>query len=672
MTTQVLYNKVLSGEVSKEKFLMEVKSDSKFSSLFHVTNTFEDVVQILKNKGMINENVEKTSNFGNFDFIGTIKSIKESYDIINEEKKQKLKGGKGDKLTPDDVNYHEFQKGWRHELEHTEDIDKAKEIALDHLAEDPMYYTRLDMVELKASKKGRTDLPLEVRKDQLKDPNNQMEEVKKITNSNSGKVEVKKVEKFKKNVKNNKVKPRKIKVKTMKGGSGKMVSKPLKEAMSVNTNGQLSIDSDFDTEKAKSEIEKTGNYYFRTGKNKYSIHKSGNNVILAKNDDQIHQSDYSNPDKFFAGLEKALIVFSKSLKEVSDLKENETPSFYDIKFKNGGVMILPLRAYEVENFKKNQIIDKVEVSSHKFSSEKDYFDYLKNLRGNVSYVGGNPEINKISPKAIKSVILHATKVDVKQADKTDTKKVVTTVNTNSPKSKEDDSVDSKGVKLAKSDSGKRFGKWQVFDVSKDKGVAAFDDRGQANSFVSKANSKNLTVEPTLKLKSSGKELATVSENKELTALKNKIKEIFIKKLREYNVMVAANGPNVKKKELERLLQGYEWGESENNYQQINKQENIGKIMTLVNDLGEEGKKLFNSYAPQEEQLKEEPDNNHVEDIKNMLKMDNTDLHDYVDKNMKLWPKGSIKMKAAIKIVADKMEKDEKLKSLFLKLNDKEK
>ena len=35
-------------------------------------------------------------------------------------------------LTPDQVNYFEFTKGWKHELEHTDDIDKAK-LILDDL-----------------------------------------------------------------------------------------------------------------------------------------------------------------------------------------------------------------------------------------------------------------------------------------------------------------------------------------------------------------------------------------------------------------------------------------------------------------------------------------------------------------------------------------------------------
>ena len=122
-------------------------------------------------------------------------------------------------MTPDDVNYYEFQKGWKHELEHTDDIQKAKEIALDHLAEDPNYYTHLEMIEFVANKKKRTDLPVEYKKGQEKDKDNQMEPVKSIITSVSGKVANKKIEKHTKNVSDKKEKPKKVKVKTLKEGA---------------------------------------------------------------------------------------------------------------------------------------------------------------------------------------------------------------------------------------------------------------------------------------------------------------------------------------------------------------------------------------------------------------------------------------------------------------------
>jgi hypothetical protein len=176
--------------------------------------SFEDTVKSLKAKGYIWDSISESSAVKPLDFLGSFKSLNEA-----ATKKQKLKGGKGDKLTPDQVNYYEFKKGWKHELEHTDDIDKAKEIALDHLAEDPMYYTRLDMIEIKANKKKRTDLPIDISKKKalVKDDSNQMASVNK--------------KKEKPNVsdssKKEKARSKSGGITKMKGGSGEM--KSLKE-----------------------------------------------------------------------------------------------------------------------------------------------------------------------------------------------------------------------------------------------------------------------------------------------------------------------------------------------------------------------------------------------------------------------------------------------------------
>ena len=42
-------------------------------------------------------------------------------------------------------------------MEHTDDKDKAAEIAKDHLTEDPKYYTRLAKMEDEAKKENKKD-----------------------------------------------------------------------------------------------------------------------------------------------------------------------------------------------------------------------------------------------------------------------------------------------------------------------------------------------------------------------------------------------------------------------------------------------------------------------------------------------------------------------------------
>jgi hypothetical protein len=43
----------------------------------------------------------------------------------------------------EEVDPWELKTGTKHELEHTDDISKARVIALQHLAEDPRYYSKL-------------------------------------------------------------------------------------------------------------------------------------------------------------------------------------------------------------------------------------------------------------------------------------------------------------------------------------------------------------------------------------------------------------------------------------------------------------------------------------------------------------------------------------------------
>ena len=81
-------------------------------------------------------------------------------------KEEKLKGGKADKKTfedlvsknkkhgksIDDVEKElktQLRKGTKVEKEHTNDVVKAREIAMDHLFEDPKYYDKLSKIETK-------------------------------------------------------------------------------------------------------------------------------------------------------------------------------------------------------------------------------------------------------------------------------------------------------------------------------------------------------------------------------------------------------------------------------------------------------------------------------------------------------------------------------------------
>jgi len=54
-----------------------------------------------------------------------------------------LPGGKGDETTTKQVDKNQLEMGIKVEMEHTKDPNLAREIAMDHLTEDPQYYTKL-------------------------------------------------------------------------------------------------------------------------------------------------------------------------------------------------------------------------------------------------------------------------------------------------------------------------------------------------------------------------------------------------------------------------------------------------------------------------------------------------------------------------------------------------
>jgi hypothetical protein len=73
------------------------------------------------------------------------------FEFLNEHE-EVIPGGKGEGLDPNDVDPKEFLVGTAVEMEHTNDKAYAQEIALDHLAENPKYYSE-------GMKKGMFDEP---------------------------------------------------------------------------------------------------------------------------------------------------------------------------------------------------------------------------------------------------------------------------------------------------------------------------------------------------------------------------------------------------------------------------------------------------------------------------------------------------------------------------------
>lgn len=73
-----------------------------------------------------------------------------------------MPGGLADKKKPSDFNAKQLEKGIKVELEHTNNREIAKEIAMDHLAEIPDYYDRLENMEEGARKNAQANPQREI------------------------------------------------------------------------------------------------------------------------------------------------------------------------------------------------------------------------------------------------------------------------------------------------------------------------------------------------------------------------------------------------------------------------------------------------------------------------------------------------------------------------------
>ncbi len=138
------YIDLTEGRMSQTNFMRNLR----MTIPQYVTNvtSFNDAVKILKNKG-----------------------------ILVEAKKAKL--------TADQVNNDELRMGIRVEMEHTDDPEKAKKIALDHLAENPFYYTQLKLsgVDVKATpSKEKQYIAKKKDEAEVVDKDNQMKPVKDV------------------------------------------------------------------------------------------------------------------------------------------------------------------------------------------------------------------------------------------------------------------------------------------------------------------------------------------------------------------------------------------------------------------------------------------------------------------------------------------------------------
>jgi len=128
MTIQDLYTQYLDGKVTKQKFLYEARRDQNLT-MISPTNSFDDVVKILKNKSIISEKAHKEAKQS---------TGKQDVEIIAK--------------TIDMVNPYEYARGMEYELEiidvpatsgnlAEDNVLKAQKKVLANLTKNSLYYT---------------------------------------------------------------------------------------------------------------------------------------------------------------------------------------------------------------------------------------------------------------------------------------------------------------------------------------------------------------------------------------------------------------------------------------------------------------------------------------------------------------------------------------------------
>jgi len=129
----------------------QVKPDGSLSGKEHL-NSPEEVAEWYgrKNYGQVCIVNDKTGEKKYYQDSGQgMKEVRMSSDdsLQLQPLPNEMPGGLGDKLTPADVDPIEFDMGMKMEKEHTPDEATRQEIVLDHLAEDPAYYSKLKQME---------------------------------------------------------------------------------------------------------------------------------------------------------------------------------------------------------------------------------------------------------------------------------------------------------------------------------------------------------------------------------------------------------------------------------------------------------------------------------------------------------------------------------------------
>jgi hypothetical protein len=176
------YRDLKEGKLSQANFMRNLR----MTMPQYVTNTtsFTDAVRILKSKRILNESKDGDDDAETLAMIDKIAKEKEGEEAVMAQYDESLNEAKKEKVDADRVHPQELSMGIKVEMEHTNDPEKAKKIALDHLAENPFYYTELKLsgVDTKKTTLTKEKKAIAKKKDEteLVDKANQMKPVKGV------------------------------------------------------------------------------------------------------------------------------------------------------------------------------------------------------------------------------------------------------------------------------------------------------------------------------------------------------------------------------------------------------------------------------------------------------------------------------------------------------------
>ena len=171
------YRDLKEGKMSQANFMRNLR----MTMPQYITNvtSFGDAVRILKNKSILNENLNiEPKETADDEFDALLKQIEdEKYgervvksDVLDEplEEINEAKVKKAE-LHPNQIHPGELRMGIRVEMEHTDDLKKAEKIALDHLAENPFYYTALKLAGVESPSAPKVKAPKETKEKKKKE-----------------------------------------------------------------------------------------------------------------------------------------------------------------------------------------------------------------------------------------------------------------------------------------------------------------------------------------------------------------------------------------------------------------------------------------------------------------------------------------------------------------------